>query len=67
VQQSKAGRDPYKKTRCSAQPGTEEGGSHADWGLVSRKRVMNPFVTLDALHLRRAAGRLNIDQACITS
>ena len=41
------------------------GGSLAEWGLVSRKRVMNPFVTLDALYVLRAAGRLEIDVADI--
>lgn len=34
------------------------GGSMVGWGLVSRKKVMNPFVTLDALTVLRAAGRL---------
>jgi hypothetical protein len=33
------------------------GGSLVDWGPVSRKQVMNPFVTLDALQVLRAAGR----------
>jgi hypothetical protein len=33
------------------------GGSMVGWGLVSRKKVMNPFVTLDALTVLRAAGR----------
>jgi hypothetical protein len=31
------------------------GGSLADWGPVSRGKVMNPFVTLDALYVLRAA------------
>ncbi len=34
------------------------GGSMADWGLVSRKQIMNPFVTLDALYVFREAGRV---------
>ena len=33
------------------------GGSMVDWGLVTRKKLMNPFVTLDALYVLRAAGR----------
>ena len=33
-------------------------GTLVDWGPVSRKKVMNPFVTLDALYVLRAAGRL---------
>lgn len=33
------------------------GGSMADWGPVSRRKVMNPFVALDALYVLRAAGR----------
>ncbi len=37
------------------------GGSMVDWGLVSRKKMMNPFVTLDALIVLRAAGRQVID------
>ena len=41
------------------------GGSMADWGPVSRKKVMNPFVTLDALLVLRAAGRLVVDGTCI--
>jgi len=43
------------------------GGSMADWGLVSRKQVLNPFVTLDALYVLQAAGRLRIDKTGITS
>jgi hypothetical protein len=39
------------------------GGSMADWGPVSRGRMMNPFVTLDALCVLRAAGRQAIDPA----
>jgi len=35
------------------------GGSMVAWGLVSRKKVMNPFVTLEALTVLRAAGRLD--------
>jgi len=35
------------------------GGSLVAWGPVSRKPVMNPFVTLDALYVLRVAGRLN--------
>lgn len=31
------------------------GGSMADWGPVSRGKVMNPFVTLDALYVLRSA------------
>ncbi len=41
-------------------------GSMADWGIVSRKKIMNPFVTLDALYVLRAAGRLKIDKTSIT-
>jgi hypothetical protein len=37
------------------------GGSMVGWGFVSRKKVMNPFVTLDALTVLRAAGRLTCD------
>jgi hypothetical protein len=37
----------------------------ADWGPVSRK-VMNPFVTLDALYILRAAGRWSVDKTVIT-
>ncbi len=37
------------------------GGSLVGWGPVSRKRVLNPFVTLDALHVLREAGRLVIE------
>ncbi|MGC9346515.1 MAG: hypothetical protein ACP5JG_00125, partial [Anaerolineae bacterium] len=33
------------------------GGSMVGWGPVSRKKVMNPFVTLDALYVLRVAGR----------
>ena len=36
------------------------GGSMADWGPVTRKQIMNPFVTLDALQVLRAAGRLTV-------
>ncbi len=39
------------------------GGSLVGWGPVSRKQVMNPFVTLDALYVLRAAGRPAIDGA----
>ena len=39
------------------------GGSMADWGPVSRGKVMNPFVTLEALYVLRSAGRLEIDRA----
>jgi hypothetical protein len=42
------------------------GGSLADWGPVSRKQVMNPFVTMDALQVLRAAGRLRIDKTIVT-
>ena len=38
------------------------GGSLVEWGAVSRKKVMNPFVTLDVLYVLRAAGRLRFDQ-----
>ena len=31
------------------------GGSMADWGPVSRGKVMNPFVTLDALYVLKSA------------
>jgi len=41
------------------------GGSLADWGPVSRKQVMNPFVTLDALRVLQAAGRLRISKTDI--
>jgi hypothetical protein len=34
------------------------GGSLVDWGPVSRRQEPNPFVTLDALQVLRAAGRL---------
>jgi len=47
-------------------PEPANGGSMANWGLVSRKKIMNPFVTLDALHVLRAAGRLRIDKTSIT-
>lgn len=33
------------------------GGSLAAWGPVSRGRILNPFVTLEALGVLRAAGR----------
>jgi hypothetical protein len=33
------------------------GGSMVGWGLVTRKREMQEFVTLDALTVLRAAGR----------
>jgi len=33
------------------------GGSLVDWGPVSRKPVLNPFVTLDVLYVLRSAGR----------
>ena len=33
-----------------------------DWGPVSRKKVMNPFVTLDALYVFRAAEWLVHDE-----
>ncbi len=36
------------------------GGSLVEWGPVSRKLVMNPYVTLDALYVLRAAGRVSI-------
>lgn len=39
------------------------GGSRVEWGPVSRKKMMNPFVTLDALYVLVAAGRLNVDSA----
>lgn len=34
------------------------GGSFVDWGPVSRGKVMNPWITLDALYVLRSAGRL---------
>ncbi|MBN1247541.1 MAG: hypothetical protein JXC32_07765 [Anaerolineae bacterium] len=37
------------------------GGAMVDWGPVSRRQVMNPFVTLDALYVMREAGRLTMD------
>ena len=37
--------------------GPVNGGALVDWGPVSRRQVMNPFVTLDALYVLRAAGR----------
>jgi hypothetical protein len=36
------------------------GGALVDWGPVSRRQVMNPFVTLDALHVLRTACRESI-------
>ena len=33
------------------------GGSRVDWGPVSRRQVMNPFITLDALYVLKKAGR----------
>lgn len=44
-----------KHYRVVSEPAS--GGSLVDWGVVSRKRVMNSFVTLDALCVLRAAGR----------
>ena len=41
------------------------GGSLADWGLVTRRQVMNPFVTLDALSVLRSAGRLTLSLAAL--
>ena len=38
------------------------GGSLIDWGPVSRRKVMNPFVTLDALYVFRAAEWLVLDE-----
>jgi len=43
--------------------GPAPGGALVDWGPVSRKKVMNPFVTLDALYVLRAAGRLAIGES----
>ena len=43
------------------------GGSMVAWGPLSRKKVMNPFVTLDALYVLRAAGRLLADGTTIAS
>jgi hypothetical protein len=40
----------------------EKGGSLVDWGPATRKRVMNPFVTLDALYVLRAAEWLILDE-----
>ena len=48
-----------KHYRVVAEPAN--GGSLVEWGLVSRRQVMNPFVTLDALFVLRAAGRLTPD------
>ena len=42
------------------------GGSLADWGPVSRGKVLNPFVTLDALYVLKAAGRISIDDEVVT-
>jgi hypothetical protein len=39
------------------------GGSLVPWGTVSRRGEMNPFVTLDALYVLRAAGRLHVPPA----
>lgn len=39
-------------------PEPANGGSLVAWGPVSRKPMMNPFVTLDALYILRQAGRL---------
>jgi hypothetical protein len=47
-----------KHYRVVAEPAN--GGSMVDWGPVSRRKVMNPFVTLDALTVLRAAGRLAV-------
>ena len=40
----------------------ENGGSLVEWGPATRKRVMNPFVTLDALYVLRAAEWLILDE-----
>jgi hypothetical protein len=34
------------------------GGTLVDWGPVSRRPLMNPYVTLDALFVLRESGRL---------
>lgn len=38
------------------------GGSLVQWGHVSRRRVQNSFVTVDALYVLRAAGRQVVDE-----
>ena len=52
----------WRTERRHYQVGAEpaNGGSMVDWGLVSRRKMMNPFVTLDALTVLRAAGRLAV-------
>jgi hypothetical protein len=42
-------------SHCRVVDAPANGGSMADWGPVSRGRVMNPFVTLDALYVLDAA------------
>jgi hypothetical protein len=44
-------------------PEPANGGSLVDWGTVSRKKAMNPFVTLEALYVLRAAGRIETGPA----
>ena len=43
------------------------GSSLVDWGRVSRKQVMNSFVTVDALYVLRAAGRRAVDETMTRS
>lgn len=40
---------------CRVVDAPANGGSMADWGPVSRGKVMNPFVTLDAMYVLGAA------------
>ena len=35
------------------------GGSMVDWGVVSREKVMNEFVSVEALSVLKASGRLH--------
>ena len=53
---------PGESTSVTQGQERANGGSMTDWGLVSRKKIMNPFVTLDALYVLRAAGRLRINK-----
>ncbi len=46
-----------KFTGAHVVDGPVNGGALVDWGPVSRRQVMNPFVTLDALYVLRAARR----------
>ena len=45
-----------KHYRVANEPAS--GSSLVDWGLISHKKVMNSFVTLEALYVLQAAGRL---------